>query len=152
MTLFCKIVKMNLLLIEFSATTNISIENFFSELACQLNIDLRGGSNKENQFHSLSWTLMIDMRIYIHFQSTTKISTKSYQSVFKILLNDYKYPVNIFLLKINNINTRKRCEICLKLTIKTPGRCHWRRSGVFNVTFEHVSRLLLVFLLLTLNR
>ena len=42
-----------------------------------------------------------------------------------------------------------RCEICSKLTIKTPEQ--WRRSGVFIVKFEHISHLLLVFLLLTLN-
>ena len=29
-------------------------------------------------------------------------------------------PVNIYLLKINNGNIRKKCEICSKLTIKTP--------------------------------
>ena len=34
------------------------------------------------------------------------------------------YPVNIHLFKVNNINTRKRCEICSKLTIKTPERRH----------------------------
>ena len=28
-------------------------------------------------------------------------------------------PANIYLLKVNNRNTRKRCEICSKLTIKT---------------------------------
>ena len=28
---------------------------------------------------------------------------------------------------------------------------HWRRSGVFIVNFEHISHLVLVFLLLTLN-
>ena len=33
-------------------------------------------------------------------------------------------------------NTRTRCEICLKLTIKTPERRHWRRSGVFIANFE----------------
>ena len=38
------------------------------------------------------------------------------------------YPANIYLLKVNNIKTRKRCKICSKLTIKTPD---WRRSGVF---------------------
>ena len=27
---------------------------------------------------------------------------------------------NIYLLKVKNRNTRKRCEICSKLTIKTP--------------------------------
>ena len=46
---------------------------------------------------------------------------------------------------------RTRCEICSKLTIKTPERRYWRRSGVF-VNFEHISQLVLVFLLLTLSR
>ena len=40
---------------------------------------------------------------------------------------------------------------CSELTIKSPERCHWRRSGVFVVNFEHSSRLFLVFLLLTLK-
>ena len=29
--------------------------------------------------------------------------------------------------------------------------CHWRRSGTFIVNFEHISHLVLVFLLLNLN-
>ena len=29
------------------------------------------------------------------------------------------YPAHIYLFKVNNRNTRKRCEICLKLAIKT---------------------------------
>ena len=40
--------------------------------------------------------------------------------------------------KINNRNTRKRCEICLKLTIKTAERPQWRRFGVFIVNFEPI--------------
>ena len=35
-----------------------------------------------------------------------------------------------------------------KLTIKTPERRQWRRSGVFIVNFEHIAHLVLVFLLL----
>ena len=35
----------------------------------------------------------------------------------------------------------QRCEICSKLTIKTPKRRHWRRFGVFIVNFEHISHL-----------
>ena len=38
-----------------------------------------------------------------------------------------------------------------KLTVKTPERQQWRRSGVFIVNFEHISQLILVFLLLLLN-
>ena len=48
-------------------------------------------------------------------------------------------PVGIYLLKVNKRNTRARCEICSKLTIKTSERRHWRLSGVFIVNFEHIS-------------
>ena len=34
-----------------------------------------------------------------------------------------QYPTNIYFFKVNNRNTRKRCEICSKLIIKTPERC-----------------------------
>ena len=47
--------------------------------------------------------------------------------------------------KVNNRNTRTRCEICSKLTEKHQndaiGRGHWRRSGVFIVNFEYISHL-----------
>ena len=42
------------------------------------------------------------------------------------------------MLKVNNRNTRTRCEICSKLTTKTLEGRQWRRSGVFIVNFEHV--------------
>ena len=61
-------------------------------------------------------------------------------------------PANIWLFKVNNRNTRKRCEVCSKLTVKTPERRHWRRSGVFIVNFNHISHFFLEFLLLTLNK
>ena len=38
----------------------------------------------------------------------------------RILVLSYKYPANIYLFTVNNRNTRKSCEICLKLTRKTP--------------------------------
>ena len=60
--------------------------------------------------------------------------------------------MGIYLLKVNNKNTRTKCEICSKLTIKTPERRQERGSGVFIFNFEHISQLVLVFLLLTLNR
>ena len=61
------------------------------------------------------------------------------------------FPAGIYMFKVNNGNSRTRCERCSKLTIKTPERRHWRRSGVLIVNFEHISQLVLVFLLLTLN-
>ena len=33
-------------------------------------------------------------------------------------------PAGIYLFKVNNRNTRTRCEICSKLIIKTPERRH----------------------------
>ena len=60
-------------------------------------------------------------------------------------------PAGIYLFKVNNGNTRTRCEICSELTIKTPERRHWRCFGVFIVNFGQISHLVLVFLLLTLN-
>ena len=48
-------------------------------------------------------------------------------------------------------STRTRCEICSKLTMKIPERRQWRRSGIFIVNFEHISHLVIVFLLLILN-
>ena len=35
----------------------------------------------------------------------------------------------------------QRCEICSKLTTKTPKRRHCRRFGGFIVDFEHISQL-----------
>ena len=83
-------------------------------------------------------------------------------------------PVGIYLLKVNNKNTRTKCEVCSKLIIKTTerrqllfpqksmenlwfsndfrGNRSWRRSDVFIINFEHISHLVLVFLLLTLRR
>ena len=51
----------------------------------------------------------------------------------------------------SKLTIRTRCEIWSKLTIKIPERRHWRRSEIFIVNFEHISHLVLVFLLLTLS-
>ena len=56
------------------------------------------------------------------------------------------YPAGIYMLKGNNRNTRTWCEICSKLTVK-----RYLYSGIFFVNFEHISHLVLGFLLLTLN-
>ena len=34
-------------------------------------------------------------------------------------VSQHKFPANIYLFKVNNIDTRIRCEICSKLTMKT---------------------------------
>ena len=60
------------------------------------------------------------------------------------------YPSGIYLLKVNNRNTRTKCDMFKvnnKDTQMTPMAC----SGAFIVNFEHISDLALMFLLLTLN-
>ena len=69
-----------------------------------------------------------------------------------IVMRTISSSAGIYLLKVNNRNTRTRCEICSKITIKIPERCHPMASfGIFIVNFEYISNLVLVFLLLTLN-
>ena len=56
--------------------------------------------------------------------------TKSFSDVFNVnrkgtlVWNESNFtsPAVIYLLKVNNRSTWTRCEICSKLTIKTPGR------------------------------
>ena len=57
------------------------------------------------------------------------------------MLIERSFPANIYLIKVSNRNTRKRCEICSKLILKTPERRQWHHSGVFIVNFEHISHL-----------
>ena len=53
--------------------------------------------------------------------------------------------------KINNRNTRKRYEVCVKLTIKSPKRRQWSEYDVFIFNFQHISHFFLVFLLLAIT-
>ena len=51
--------------------------------------------------------------------------------------------------KVNNRNTRRRCETRSKLTIKT---LYNNNKGIFIVNFKNISHLVQMFLLLTLSR
>ena len=81
-------------------------------------------------------------------------------------------PDSNSMFKVNNRNTRTRCQLCLKLTMNTPERrqellenivnrlkpltisekSFMCRSGIFTVNFEHISHLAIVSLLLTLSK
>ena len=53
--------------------------------------------------------------------------------------------------KVNDKNTKTRCEAYSELTVKTP-ESSISRFGAFIVNFEYISHLVLVFLLLALSR
>ena len=58
-------------------------------------------------------------------------------SIFKGVIEvSQNYPDNIYLFKVNNRDTRKRCGICSKLTIKT---CFPPFSSISVVEFEQVN-------------
>ena len=72
--------------------------------------------------------------------------------MFDMTLSHY-HPASNYMFKLNNRNTGTKCETCSKKTLKTPEGHPWRRSsGIFIVKFEHISQLVLVFLLFTLSR
>ena len=58
------------------------------------------------------------------------------------------FLASMYLFKVSNTHTRKMCEICSELTIKTPEWRQWRRSSVFIVNFEQISHVVMVFPLL----
>ena len=43
---------------------------------------------------------------------------------------------NIHLFKVTNRSTRRKCEICSKLTVKAPVRRHWLCPSFFIVNFD----------------
>ena len=56
-------------------------------------------------------------------KETCSLKSKVFKSSNVIITGWWSLiPANIDLFKVNNRNNRKRCEICSKLTIKTPER------------------------------
>ena len=90
---------------------------------------------------------MCDMFKSRHHNLLTAKSRKYFsRKGFKLIV----FPADIYLLKINDTNTRTRSQICSKLAINTSER---RQASFwyFYVNFEHISHLVVVFLLLALN-
>ena len=50
-------------------------------------------------------------------------------------IDDLDTPAGSYFFRVHNINTKKMCEIFLKLTAKSPEWRHWRRSNIFVVNF-----------------
>ena len=84
--------------------------------------------------------------LYLDIFRAIKVS-----NILLMWFNNLMIPAGNYMFKVNNRNTRTRCEICSKLTIMSPERRYGRRYGVFIVNFEHISHLVLVFLMLNLS-
>ena len=44
-------------------------------------------------------------------------------SILKLVFDHWTCQSKKYIIKVKNRNTKKRCEICLKLTMKTPEQC-----------------------------
>ena len=83
------------------------------------------------------------------FKKVRKLLKNGYKEILLKLLtqSEATIPIGDWMFKVNNRNTRARCDICSMLIIKTPERRHWPRSVFFIINFEHISHLVLLFLL-----
>ena len=73
---------------------------------------------------------IITIKNFCHENDSFSFETIKRDDVFKKIKyldtskTSQNSPAGIYLLKVNNRNTRTRCVICSKLTIKTPERRH----------------------------
>ena len=58
----------------------------------------------------------------------TGLSNYIRKNVYATLCN---YSANIYLFKVNNMSTGKRCGVCSKLTIKTPDILNFEHTSYF---------------------
>ena len=89
------------------------------------------------------------------YSSRTNVSFLIYYMTLPhchVVVTTTAVPAGNYMFKVNNRNTRARCETCSELTIKAPDRRHWCCSGAFIVNFEHILHFVLVVLFLTLCR
>ena len=124
----------------------------------------RGVNSKINDLHECSLRIVYkdhnsSFKYLLKKDNFVYCSSQKYsgsENLSNVIMNDILQtrtpPANIYMFKVTNRNTRERCKLCSKLTIKTPERRHRCRSGVSIVNFEHISHFFLVYLLLTLNK
>ena len=73
----------------------------------------------------------------VSYYKENKICKKTLQLFTHYAFSTVFCSSNIYLFKINNTSTRKRCGICSKfpIKIKPPEQCYWRRSGIVSPLF-----------------
>ena len=68
----------------------------------------------------IAYNNLITQPVFICPKSTMLTTTFPLLTLNNV--NTNSYPANIYLFKVNKRNSRKRCEICSKLSIKTAER------------------------------
>ena len=99
---------------------------------------------------SISFNVFVCVIILTFYQIFANLSRLSLVDLELVFIGRGEPCWHLHVHKVNNRNSRTRCEVCLKLTIKTPKRHHWRLSGVLIVNFKHISHPVLLFPWLTL--
>ena len=90
----------------------------------QYYIQQKGG----NKWYREITELFIDLSCYnafivwkaLHNSAITQHNYSFLQELVQEIVTVHHSPVGNYTFKVNNRNTRTRCEICSKLTIKTP--------------------------------
>ena len=118
--------------------------NFNKVASYFIEIALRHGCFSLNLFHIL-WTAASDC------PPSQMSGGGALNTPLEFLIYAKAFLAKIYLYKVNNRNTIKRCKNCSNLRIKTTKRHQWRRFGVFIVNFKHISHLFLNLKLLTLT-
>ena len=92
-----------------------------------LNIPTQGKKNLNLYFHTSFWchkrfheNLIKDKKALVCFYASQRFRHHKYKYMEKT--TSCNYPANIYLFQANKRNTRKRCEISSKLTIKASER------------------------------
>ena len=75
----------------------------------------------------------------------TSISQNTSARLLVSVSSIHAIPAGTYLLKVNNRNTSTGCEICLKLTIKTPEGRQWRCIAGWDIDILHLETLYFLF-------
>ena len=76
--------------------------------------------------------LLTKLNNLISEEGVTKELQADFAEVWVYVVFVISYPAGIYLLKVDNRNTRTTCEIWSKLTIKTPEKRQWRWISSFD--------------------
>ena len=116
------IYKNNLLLLVVVELSVISDDLYHFQFVGQLSLNVLSQVRTIQQKNDDIFHILRNVLTLHGTERNKNLKGKSVKKIYRMIV----YPVGIYLLKVNNRNSRKRCEICSKLTIKTPERRHWR--------------------------